>query len=131
MTDSTRVPTLQQVIELHDQVLRAHGGADGIRDRGGLESAVAQPSMTFGGDDLYPTLAEKAAALCFSLAKNHAFIDGNKRTAWVAARALLQLNGRALIVSADEGERVMVAVASGGMGRDELAAWIDTTAASA
>jgi hypothetical protein len=74
-----RYVTLGEVVELHRRLLQATGGAPGIRDFGALESAVAQPKATFGGSDLYPTLAEKAAALCLALVQGHPFVDGNKR----------------------------------------------------
>lgn len=74
-----RYLTLDEVLELHSLVLQQSGGMPGLRDRNILESAIAQPAMTFGGQDLYPTVAHKAAALGFSLVMNHAFIDGNKR----------------------------------------------------
>lgn len=74
-----RYLTLGEVVELHRRLLQASGGPPGIRDLGALDSAVAPPRATFGGADLYPTVAEKAAALCFSLVQNHPFVDGNKR----------------------------------------------------
>ncbi len=75
-----RFPTLIEVLELHRRVIEQSGGAFGIRDVGLLESAIAQPRMTFGGKDLYPSLLEKAAALGFSIIMNHPFVDGNTRT---------------------------------------------------
>ena len=71
--------TLFQVTELHRQIINESGGSTGVRDFGALESSVAQPQMTFGSDDLYLTLNQKAAALAFSLVMNHPFVDGNKR----------------------------------------------------
>jgi death on curing protein len=79
-----RYLALSEVVELHRRLLEATGGAVGIRDLGALESAVAQPKMTVAGSDLYPSLAEKAAALCFSLVANHPFVDGNKRVGHAA-----------------------------------------------
>ena len=70
---------LNEVLYLHQQLLKQSGGTDGIRDLGALESAIAQPQMTFDGVDLYPTLIDKTAALGFSLINNHPFVDGNKR----------------------------------------------------
>lgn len=70
-----RYVTFEEVIELHRLVLAASGGAEGIRDLGAIDSAVAQPRMTFGGHDLYPAAVEKAAALGFSLVQNHPFVD--------------------------------------------------------
>jgi death-on-curing protein len=71
-----RYLTLDEVLELHRLALEQAGGAPGIRDLGALESAVAQPYMAFGGEELYPSPADKAAALAFSLIQNHAFVDG-------------------------------------------------------
>ncbi len=71
----TRYLTLEEVLELHRLALEQSGGLDGVRDLGGLESAIAQPQMTFGGQDLYPSLAERAAAMCYSLVCNHSFVD--------------------------------------------------------
>ena len=72
--------TVKKVLEIHDRSLLESGGDAGVRDQGLLESAVAQPRARFDGKDLYPDIAEKAAALAFSLVKNHPFVDGNKRT---------------------------------------------------
>jgi death on curing protein len=73
-----RYLTLAEVLELHRRVIAQSGGANGIRELGGIESALAQPQMTFDGNELYPTIETKAAAICFSLVMNHPFIDGNK-----------------------------------------------------
>ena len=73
-----------EVIRLHESIIQQSGGAAGVRDRGLVDSAVYQPQATYGGQDLLPTIEEKAAALGFSLAMNHAFVDGNKRVAHAA-----------------------------------------------
>jgi len=88
-----RYLNLEELLELHRMVLRQSGGTPGLRDPNGLESALAQPRMTFGGEDLYPSLVEKAAALGFSLVMNHPFIDGNKRIGHAAMETFLVLNG--------------------------------------
>jgi len=90
-------------------------GDDGVRDAGGVESACGRPRATAFGDDAYPTMWEKAAALLQSLACNHGFVDGNKRTAWVAAVAFLELNGHPLESSFDQraAEEFVLAVAVG------------------
>lgn len=116
--------SLEEVIELHDALISASGGSEGIRDIGLLESAIAQPSMGAFGQDLYPTIVEKAAALLFSLAKNHAFTDGNKRIAHHAADVFLKQNGFKIVGDVDEQETVVLAVASSEMAREELAAWL-------
>jgi len=83
-----RYLTVEEVLKLHARLIEQSGGSEGLRDPDALASAVEQPRMTFGGEDLYPTLAEKAADLGFALAKNHSFVDGNKRTARAAMEVL-------------------------------------------
>ena len=89
-----------------------------------LESAIAQPAMSFGGVELYPTLAEKAAALGFSLIMNHPFVDGNKRVGHAAMETLLVLNGHELRADVDEQERVILGVAAGTIRREEFFTWV-------
>ena len=88
--------TPEQVTALHDRALARHGGSPGIRDAGALASALAQPAMEAFGMQLYPSLLEKAAAYLFFLARNHAFVDGNKRTAYAATAVFLLVNGAEL-----------------------------------
>lgn len=88
-----RYLTLVEVLELHRRIIEQSGGALGVRDFGLLESAIAQPQMAFGGDDLYPSLTEKSAALGFSIIMNHPFVDGNKRTGHAAVETFLVMNG--------------------------------------
>ena len=82
--------TIQEVLIIHSEVLKLHGGANGIRDAGGIESAIARPFQTFGGNDLYPTIFEKAAAIGESIIMNHPFIKGNKRTAFGVMNKILE-----------------------------------------
>ena len=119
-----RFLTLPEVLEIHRQVIAQTGGAPGIRDLGALESAGAQPRQTFGGDDLYPSLAEKASALAFSLIQNHPFVDGNKRTGHAALETFLMLNGHELHATVDEAERVILGVAASRLTRENLVRWI-------
>jgi death on curing protein len=116
--------TLGEVVELHGRVIAAAGGAPGIRDLGLLESALAQPTATFAGADLHPTLIDKAAALAFSLVANHPFVDGNKRIGHAAMEVLLVLNGYEIDASVDEQEQLMLDVASGSITREQLAEWL-------
>lgn len=102
----------------------ATGGSVGLRDRSLLESAIAGPRMTFGGEDLYPTLEEKAAALGFALIKNHPFVDGNKRIALAATDAFLRLNGFHLVGSANDVEATFLSLASGTMSRENFTEWV-------
>jgi death-on-curing protein len=85
--------TVEEVFYIHEQVIEAFGGSHGVRAMNLLESAVHRPSASFAGEDLYPNLWLKAAALLHALLFNHAFIDGNKRVAFVAADAFLRKNG--------------------------------------
>jgi death-on-curing protein len=109
---------------LHAKVIAQSGGGLGLRDRGALETAVAQPEMTFGGEDLYPTIAEKAAALGHSLIQNHPFVDGNKRVGHAAMEVFLVLNGYEISASADEQEGIVLSLASGQMSRAEFGEWV-------
>jgi death-on-curing protein len=126
-----RYLTLIEVLELHRKILEQSGGALGIRDMGLLESAIAQPQMTFGGEYLYPSLLEKAAALGFSMIMNHPFVDGNKRTGHAATEVFLVLNGLEINSSVDEQERVVLAIASGELGREAFVEWLRQHAAPA
>jgi death-on-curing protein len=119
-----RYLTLTEVLDLHRLVLQQAGGTEGVRDQGGLESAVAQPEMTFGGEDLYPTLADKAAALALSLVMNHPFVDGNKRVGHAAMETFLVLNGYELNASVDEQEQVFLRLAAGSIDRSALTEWV-------
>ncbi len=89
-----------------------------------LESAIAQPRMTFGGEDLYPSLLEKAAALGFSPIMNHPFVDGNKRTGHATTETFLILNGLEINGSVDEQEHIVLAIASGELGREAFVEWL-------
>ena len=119
-----RFPSLDEVIELHRRLIEQSGGSDGVRDPGMLDSALAQPGMTFDGQELYPTVADKAAALGYSLVMNHPFVDGNKRIGHAAMEVFLVLNGYELAAGVDEQERVVLGVAAGTISREEFTAWV-------
>lgn len=113
-----------QALELHRQLLDEFGGIAGVRDFGAFESALAQPEMTFGGEDLYPTLIEKASALAYSLCKNHPFIDGNKRVAHGAMEIFLVLNGFEIKATIDEQEKLFLDLAGSRLTREGLVNWL-------
>jgi len=121
-----RYLTLPEALELHRRIIESSGGSSGIRDLGALESAIAQPRMSFGGTDLYPTAIAKASALGFSLIKNHAFIDGNKRIGHAAMEVFLLLNGFEIAADVDEQERIVLQLAASKIGREEFTAWLET-----
>jgi death on curing protein len=119
-----RFLTLIEVLALHRRVIEQSGGTFGIRDMGLLESAIAQPQITFGGEELYPSLLEKSAALGFSIIMNHPFVDGNKRIGHAAAETFLILNGMEINAPVDEQERIVLAIASGELGREAFVEWL-------
>jgi death-on-curing protein len=110
------------LLAAHDEQLQEHGGAPGIRDRGMLESALARPKNLAVYDE--PDAAGLAAAYAFGIAKNHAFVDGNKRTAFVALELFLALNGHELTADDAQCVLVMLSVASGSFSEAKLADWI-------
>jgi len=123
-----RYLTLGEVVALQRRITAATGGAAGIRDLGALESAVAQPRASFGGEDLYPGVIEKAAALGFSLVMGHPFLDGNKRTGHAAMESFLVLNDYEVSAPVDEQERVMLQLAAGELSRDDFVEWVRSRA---
>lgn len=119
-----RFLTVEFVLRLHFEQIEEFGGAHGVRDQGLLESAVAAPMATFGGEFLHGDLYEMAAALCFSLVSNHPFVDGNKRIGAEAALVFLAVNGiKVPPKDPDSFEALILAVASGTAGKDEVAAY--------
>nr|VFK41863.1 MAG: death on curing protein [Candidatus Kentron sp. SD]VFK47770.1 MAG: death on curing protein [Candidatus Kentron sp. SD] len=118
------MPNLQEVIGLHGKIIAQSGGSEGIRDRGALESGIAQPHMTFGGQDLYPGLVGKATALGYSLIRNHPFVDANKRIGHAAMEITLVLDGYEIDAGVDEQEQVILAVAAEELSRAEFTAWL-------
>jgi len=121
---AVRYLTLAEILDLHRRILAQAGGAGGVRDLGALESAVAQPRMTYGGADLYATLAAEASALGFSLIGNHPVVDGNKRAGHAALETFLLLNGHELQAEVDDADRVMLGVAAGEWTREQFHEWV-------
>ena len=120
--DPWRWVGLSVVLAIHDRQLAEHGGSDGIRDLGAIESALARPlNLEAYGD---PDAAALAAACIYGLAMNHGFVDGNKRVAWVAGRLFLADNGCSLAFDPVDAIRVMEGVAAGRVSETELADWL-------
>jgi death on curing protein len=115
--------SLKQVLALHRLQVTRFGGAAGLRDGGALEAAVARPRMTFGGEDLYPDVPAKAAALMHSLVANHPFVDGNKRVGAHAGIQLLLVNGFETAFTPAALTRITMAVARGEVSGEALAVW--------
>jgi death on curing protein len=113
--------TLDEVLELHDDQIATYGGEPGIRDMGLVESAVAQPAASFGGEYLHTDLFLMAAALAFHIAESQAFVDGNKRTGLAAAGTFLKLNGYRLREANDRLADAMLAIATRDLDKTGLA----------
>lgn len=119
-----RYLALAEILDLHQRLLAGSGGSPGVRDLGALESAVHRPYASFAGEDLYPRLADKAAALCYSLVKNHPFLDGNKRVGHAAMETFLLLNGHQILAAVEEQERLMLNLAAGVISRADFTEWV-------
>jgi len=115
---------LEQILFIHDQLIEETGGTFGLRDLGALHAAAERPKASFGGKEAYPDLLAKTAALLESLCNNHPFLDGNKRTAYVAVGLFLELNGFELAASRRTAEPFMLGVAQGRMGLQQSRAWL-------
>jgi death-on-curing protein len=116
--------TPEQILFLHARLIEETGGSHGLRDLGLLESAAARPRATFGGEDLYPDLFSKAAALMDSLIHNHPFVDGNKRTGITAAGLFLVRNGYRLVATNPDMEAFTRRVAESRPDITETAGWL-------
>ena len=118
--------TEEEVYVIHSDQLNRYGGSAGIRDQGLLQSALAQPSASFGGKWLYSDLFEMASAYLFSLVMNHPFVDGNKRVGGMAALAFLEVNGVIIQSDQDAYADLVIAVAAGKAARDDVVTFLRT-----
>jgi death on curing protein len=112
---------ISDVLELHALQIARYGGADGLRDRGLLESALAQPKATFAGELLHEDLFSMAAAYLFHIVQNHPFVDGNKRTGLIAALVFLDLNGISIAQGSPDLHDLTMGVARGELTKDAAA----------
>lgn len=111
-------------LAIHERQLAEHGGLDGIRDAGMLESALAKPQQLFAYGQPTPDLADLAASLAYGLARNHPFVDGNKRTAHVCYRVFIELNGGKLQATLEDKYAAMAALAAGDLDQPSFAQWL-------
>lgn len=118
--------TADDVIMIHSRIIQVTGGIDGLRDRAGLEAAIAAPLQSFGGEDLFPTVIDKIARVGFGLASNHAFIDGNKRIGAMVTQLLLKWNGYQLRLEQGELADMFIAIADGKQNEQDLLNWIQS-----
>lgn len=113
------------ILAFHSEQIAEHGGKDGLRDIGMLRSALARPQNVFAYVATEPTLARLAAEYAFGIARNHPFADGNKRTAYLAARAFLLLNGADLNATKEDKYRVIYSLAEGTLSLENLIDWFE------
>ena len=116
--------TLDEVTELHEKLITATGGSSGIRDSGLLESAVMGCYQSFGGEDLYPTVVEKAGRMAFAVCKNHPFVDGNKRVAVASMLVILRMNDIFLLYTQQELVTLGLGIADGSFDYEDIVEWI-------
>lgn len=114
----------RQILMLHQHLVDETGGSPGLRDEGLLDSALNAPFQIFGDTSAYPSLQQKAARLCYGLVKNHPFIDGNKRIGAHAMLVFLAVNGLELSYSQQELSDIILQVAAGEKGYDDLLVWL-------
>jgi death-on-curing protein len=114
----------EQVLFIHARLIAETGGEHGIRDLGLLSSAVSRPQAVFNGNELYPDIYHKAAALLESLVNNHPFVDVNKRTGFTAAAMFLRINGYSLTATNQDVESFVLSVASGNQSVETIAEWL-------
>jgi death-on-curing protein len=114
----------EEVLIIHSEVVSAHGGANGIREIGGLESAISRPFELFEGIQLYATVFEKAAAIGESIIMNHPFIDGNKRTGYVLMETVLRMEGLRINASDDALYSFIIKITTGEIRFEEIVEWL-------
>lgn len=117
--------TKEVLLTFHQDQIEAFGGSPRVRDEGLLESALAQPQASFGGEYVHDSIFKMAAAYGFHICKNHPFYDGNKRTALVAMYTFLYVNGYRLIANKKSLYAVMIDLASGKLGKDDLSGFLE------
>lgn len=117
--------TVEQVIAVHAYLIHETGGTAGIRDKAGLEAAIAAPLQSFDGLDLFPTILEKIARIGYGLAANHAFVDGNKRIGAMVTQLLLRWNGYTLSLQENELADMFIDIAAGKANEEDLLYWLE------
>ena len=120
--------TLDEVLSLHEDQIRRFGGSYGVRDVALLESAIGSAAATFGGEFLHASIFEMAAAYLYGICKNHAFVDGNKRTAVAAALIFLDMNGVEVDVNENDFYNLVIGVAEGRFSKAEVAVFLQRNA---
>ena len=121
--------SVKQTLLIHERAIKIYGGSNGVRDQGGLESALARPFQTFGGEELYQSFEEKAAAIAESIIINHPFVDGNKRTGYILMEAILKFGNINIISSDDEIYKMIIDISTGNLRFDDIVIWLKANTA--
>ncbi|MBW9144779.1 type II toxin-antitoxin system death-on-curing family toxin [Clostridium sp. CM027] len=116
--------TIEYVLKLHEKLILATGGSNGIRDMELLKSSIENSKTTFGGEDLYKSIEEKCSNICYSIINNHTFIDGNKRTGIYVMLILLEYNGIKLLFTQKELMDLGLGIAKGELEQKKISEWI-------
>lgn len=116
--------TKEEVLLIHTEVIKLHGGANGVRDMGGLESAIARQFQTYSGEYLYASSFERAAAIGESIIMNHPFVDGNKRTGYVLMETTLRLEAIKINAADDKLFSFIINISTGTIHFDEIVSWL-------
>ena len=120
-----RYLTFDEIIRIHNRMIEVFGGEDGILSEEALENCVALPMMSIFGTETSPSIWSKAATLLHCIATRHPFVDGNKRTAWTAAKVFLLLNGYRLSATVKNAETTLLGVIQGDIDSEELTDWVE------
>ena len=114
-----------EVLEIHKILIERFGGSEGVRDQELLDSALNRPYQTFDGNELYPKLIDKAAAILESIVKNHPFVDGNKRTEYVLARLLLMSEHLDIQADQEQKYQLVISISKGELSFDQIKEWLE------
>jgi len=117
---------IEQIIKIHDSLIDKFGGLKGLRDRSLLESSIANPMTTVFGQEMYPTVFDKASCYLFSISRNHPFLDGNKRTASMSSIIFLRSNDKVVEYEEDEFLEFVIFVAEGKQSREQVSSYLRT-----
>ena len=116
--------SVKQALAIHKIVIKKFGGTNGVRDEGSLKSALSRPFQTFGGNDLYSSIDEKAAAIGESIIINHPFLDGNKRTGYILMEAVLRYGNKKITLEDEEVYQFVIDISTGKVKFDEIVDWL-------
>lgn len=119
-----------EVLKLHELSIQKYGGSYGVRDEGLLDSALSRPFQTFAGSDLYPSAIEKAAAIIESIIINHPFIDGNKRTGFLAMLAILKMEEMNVVADKEDAYQFVISISTGQIKFNQIIEWLKINTAT-